>query len=168
MRNLLLILFLGICTFSIKAQNINTTTYYLIRHAEKVRTDASDRNPHLNESGIDRAIFWSTVFKDIAFDMVYTTNYNRTIQTALPTAKSKNLELNFYDPKDMYNNPFIDETKGKNVLIVGHSNTTPQFVNKILKEEKYGDIEDNNNSNLYIVTLLNESISTVLLKIPLN
>ena len=40
-----------------------TTTYYLIRHAEKVRTDATNRNPDLNEAGKKRAANWAGYLK---------------------------------------------------------------------------------------------------------
>ena len=54
---------------------------------------------------------------------------------------------------------------GKTVLVVGHSNTTPQFVNAILGSGRYSDIQDDNNANLYIVTRINEETAVVLLKI---
>jgi phosphohistidine phosphatase SixA len=140
-----------------------TTTYYLIRHAEKDRSDKTNRNPHLTEAGKQRAEHWASVLKDVKFDGVYSTNYNRTIETATPTAKANNLELQFYDPRDLASKAFLETTKGKNVLIVGHSNTTPQFVNALLEDKKYDDIEDNNNANLYIVTISEDSkTSTVL------
>ena len=47
----------------------------------------------------------------------------------------------------------MKKTKGKTVLIVGHSNTTPKFTNGLLGEEKYEDIADDNNANLYVVTI---------------
>ena len=53
----------------------------------------------------------------------------------------------------MYDSIFIAETKGKSVLIVGHSNTTPVFANKILGENKYENMDDNDNASLYIVTI---------------
>lgn len=130
-----------------------TTTYYLIRHSEKDRTDATNRNPDLKEDGLKRAKNWAVYFNDIDLDAVYSTNYNRTEQTATPTAVSKNLEIINYDPRDMYSEDFQKSTKGKIVLIVGHSNTTPDFANKILGEKKYKDISDNENNNLFIVTI---------------
>ena len=45
-----------------------TTTYYLIRHAEKDRSDKSNRNPELTEIGKTRAQHWNEVFQNIAFD----------------------------------------------------------------------------------------------------
>ncbi len=133
------------------------STYYLIRHAEKDRSDKTNRNPDLTEEGLQRAENWARHFKDITFDVIYSTDTNRTKQTAAPTAKTKNLALQFYDPSKMDMEEFMIQTKGKTILIVGHSNTTPMLTNKLLGEDKYEDIADNNNSNLYIVTISKDS-----------
>ena len=159
----LLFLFLFFYSFSSFSQEL--TTYYLVRHAEKDRTDKSNSNPELTEIGFERAVKWSTVFENVRFDAIYSTNYKRTISTAIPTAKSQDLEVQYYNPRIPFSEEFQKATIGKTVLIVGHSNTTPQFVNVILEEKKYPQIEDDNNSNLYIVTLVNNSKSSVLLKI---
>ncbi len=136
------------------AQEENTTSYYFIRHAEKDRSDNTNKDPNLVDKGRLRALNWSIILKDIKFDAIYSTNYNRTKQTAIPTSQSQNIEVQIYDPRDMYNEAFRKETKGKTVLIVGHSNTTPIFVNKVLGEEKYQSINDANNGNLYVVTMV--------------
>jgi 2,3-bisphosphoglycerate-dependent phosphoglycerate mutase len=39
---------------------------------------------------------------------------------------------------------------------VGHSNTTPAFVNAVLGEHTYEDIDDNENGMLYIVKVTSE------------
>ncbi len=131
----------------------NTTTYYLIRHAEKDRTDKTNRNPDLNSKGLERAKKWAKYFKNIDLDAVYSTKYNRTMQTATPTAESKNLEIINYNPRKMYDSIFQINTKGKTVLVVGHSNTTPVFANKIIGEKKYENMDDHDNASLYIVTI---------------
>ena len=136
------------------------TTYYLIRHAEKDRSDASNSNPDLNESGVQRAMKWSEVFKDIPLNMIFSTDYNRTRQTAGPTAKSKDLEVIIYDASKLFTEKIKADTKGKNVLIVGHSNTTPQFVNMILEESKYENIDDSENGALFIVQVLADGSKT--------
>jgi len=167
MKYYLLLFIILMSLTSIKAQEKKNeiTTYYLIRHAEKNRTENTNKNPNLTEKGIKRAKNWSVVFKNIPFDIIYSTNYNRTKQTAEPTAKSKNLKIQYYNPRDLYNEKFKSKTTGKTVLVVGHSNTTPQLVNKIIGNEKYTDIDDLNNSNLYIVTIINGQKTTNLLKI---
>ena len=148
----LLLLFVFTTLFSCTTEE--TTTYYLIRHAEKVRTDATNRNPNLNDAGKKRAANWARYFKNIDVEVVYSTRYNRTIQTATPTAKQKKLPIQHYDPRKMYTENFAAATKGKTVLIVGHSNTTPVFANTILGEAKYKNMDDHDNASLYIVTIV--------------
>ncbi len=167
MKKILFLILFALIFFNINAQESEITTYYFIRHAEKNRTDSIHNNPDLNEIGKKRAEYWNTVFKNIVFDEIYSTDYNRTIQTAAPTAKSKNLEIKLYDPDNLYDEDFQLQTKGKTVLVVGHSNTTPSFVNKILGKEIYSEIDDSNNSNLYIITITNNVLSDVLLVVNL-
>jgi broad specificity phosphatase PhoE len=142
-----------------------TTTYYLIRHAEKDRTDKANKNPNLSEKGLERAQKWKTYFTDIKLDAVYATKYNRTMQTAKPTSESKKLEIKTYNPSKMYDSIFQKETKGKTVLIVGHSNTTPFFTNTILAEKKYKDMDDNDNASLYIVTIATDKKTSSIVKV---
>ncbi len=84
---------------------------------------------------------------------MYSTNYKRTQQTALPIAKEQNLEIISYTTKELISEKFIANNKGKNIVIVGHSNTTPELVNILLGEKKYKDIADSENNNVFIVTL---------------
>ncbi|WP_299122413.1 histidine phosphatase family protein [uncultured Winogradskyella sp.] len=148
-----------------KEVKTTTTTYYLIRHAEKDRSDKTNRDPHLTEAGLKRADNWAEVLKDVKFDMVYSTNYNRTKETAAPTAKANKVDVSFYDPRNMNPKEFMEKTNGKTVLVVGHSNTTPMFTNGLLGEKKYDMIDDNNNANLYIVTVTGDSKTSTVLKV---
>lgn len=141
-------------------QDKAVTTYYLIRHAEKDRSDPSNSNPHLNQDGTERAIKWAEVFRDIPLDQVYSTDYNRTRQTASPIANSKKLEVMSYDAKKLFTKELQKSTNGKNVLFVGHSNTTPQFANMILEENKYENIDDSENGALFIVQILPDGSKT--------
>ena len=167
MKKILYLIFFTLSILNIEAQESDVTTYYLIRHSEKNRTNEGDKNPHLNDNGKLRAKNWDTVFSNVNFNFIYSTNYNRTIETATPTAKRNDLEVLFYNPRALFDEDFQKKTKGKTVLIVGHSNTTPSFVNKIIDSDKYSAIDDLNNANLYIVTISSESVSSQLLNIPL-
>jgi len=161
MKRLLIVLLIFGCTLPTFAQKDKsaTTTYFLIRHAEKDRSDSSNKNPHLKDKGRERALKWSQVLKNIKLDAVYSTDYNRTKETANPTAASHHLKVTLYHPIKIDYAAFKKETKGKTVLIVGHSNTIPNFVNALIGKEKYKQIADSNNSNLYIVTLIGDKIS---------
>lgn len=147
-------------SFLISCTSDETTTYYLIRHAEKDRTDKANKNPNLNFEGEKRAQKWSEYFKEIDLDAVYSTDFNRTIQTATPTAKVQKLEIQRYEPSEMYDSIFQQTTLGKTVLVVGHSNTTPLFANKILGENKFEFMDDNDNASLYIITISGNETSS--------
>ncbi len=144
------------------------TTYYFIRHAEKDRSNPSEGDPELTEKGHQRATFWAQHFAEVPLDAVYSTNYKRTTSTAVQTAISKKLEVQLYDPRNLNDSLFIKNTLGKRVLVVGHSNTTPAFVNAVLGEEKYESIDDSNNGNLYTVTIKGGVISSELQRLENN
>lgn len=156
-------LFFSLYTFG---QN-NTSTYYLIRHAEKNSSATNNKNPQLSTTGIKRAEKWSAIFKHVKFDLIYSTNYLRTQETATPTSIKQSVKIQLYNPSELYSREFQKATKNKTVLIVGHSNTTPNFANKILGTKKYTAMDDHNNSNLYVITIKNEDATSLLLHIPL-
>lgn len=156
------LLLLTLLFLNISFGQSNTTTYYFIRHAEKV--DSSE-NPDLSEKGLKRAELWNKIFSEIRFDEIYSTDYKRTLQTASPTATKKKIEIKLYNPKTLNIESFKKETLGKKVLIVGHSNTTPKFVNDIINQNLFSDIEDETFGNLYMVTISEKTISFQLLKL---
>ena len=65
----------------------------------------------------------------------------------------------------MYDSIFVQETKGKSVLVVGHSNTTPVFVNSIIGVKKYNNMDDNDNASLYIVTIIGDKKTSIIEKV---
>ncbi len=157
---LLLTIFL---VFSIPENDCST--FYLIRHAEKVRTNKSDRDPKLNEKGILRALNWKEYFLDKDITKIYSTNYKRTLETVKPFQEAIGLATILYSPSSIDYKDFISSNKGEIVLVVGHSNTIPNFVNELINDQVYAQIDDLNNSNLYIVNLCDSSISHRLIKV---
>ncbi len=146
-------------------QSEKTTTYYLIRHAEKDRTNPDDDDPNLDEDGIRRAQKWSSIFSEIELDAIYSSDFKRTQQTAKPTADSRNFPVNSYDPHEVYETNFFDITEGLQVLVVGHSNTIPKLANFLLKEERYENIPDSIDGRLYIVTKSGDQVSSMILNL---
>jgi 2,3-bisphosphoglycerate-dependent phosphoglycerate mutase len=141
------------------------STFYLIRHAEKLRTDKSDKDPKLNEYGMLRAIKWQEYFSEKNISKIYSTNYKRTLETVKPIQESSDIIPIIYSPSDIDYKNFIMSNKIEVVLIVGHSNTIPDFVNGLIGENVYSQIDDLNNSNLYVVNICESGISHKLLKI---
>lgn len=129
------------------------TTFYLIRHAEKDRTDPENRDPELNQDGLGRAMQWANMFDSLELDVIYSTNYERTSMTAAPTSVKKNIDIKYYEP-DMDVETFKKENEGLNVLVVGHSNTTPMLANRLLEKEKFSQMDDTDNSSLFIIRII--------------
>ncbi|MEZ4858227.1 MAG: phosphoglycerate mutase family protein [Flavobacteriaceae bacterium] len=130
-----------------------TTTYYLIRHAEKDRSDTTQIDPALTERGLERAKLWASYFDSIPLNEIYSTNFKRTQQTAMYVASKKKLPAEGYDPNSLISEDFYLITKGHKVLIVGHSNTTPRLANQLLGDDTYDEMLDTDNSSLYVVSL---------------
>jgi phosphohistidine phosphatase SixA len=152
------------CQSNVSPQQI-TTTYFLVRHAEKDLSDPDNQNPKLTEAGKIRSENWAKMLVDTPVDMVYTTNYIRTRKTAEPIAKNKKLELALYNPRNLYDSRFQKKTKGKTVVIVGHSNTIPALVNKIIGKEKYSTIDEKIYGKLFIIKITGDIITDTVLYI---
>ena len=104
------------------------TEVYLIRHAEKDRTDPLNKNPHLNENGKERSLLWNEYFKNNKIDAIYSTNYNRTIETILPISISKGIKPIIYSPSNINYDSFlkkiIEKGRGKKLKATSERKAT--------------------------------------------
>ena len=160
LKVLVLLIFISFDKSTNECSNI-----YLIRHAEKARSDKSDRDPDLNSKGLVRAENWKNYFISKNISRIYSTNYKRTIKTAIPLAENNNLEILIYSSDDIVYETFLKLNEGENTLVIGHSNTIPEFVNNLINEDYYEQIDDLNNSNLYIVSLCNSGLTHKLITV---
>lgn len=129
------------------------TIYYIIRHAEKDISNPADKDPQLSEEGVVRAEKWAEIFENVDFDAVLSSDFNRTRKTADAIATKTGKTVDIYDVRDLYNEEFKQKTQGKTVLVVGHSNTNPALVNKIIAENKYQALEESEYGSLFIVNV---------------
>ena len=162
MRNIII---LSILFFSCNLPADDCVEVYLIRHAEKDRSDPLNKNPHLNKKGIERSLLWSGYFENKEVKSIYSTNYNRTIETVLPISIAKGIKPIIYSASNINYESFLKKEKGNTVIVVGHSNTIPGFVNKLIEDDYYKQINDTVNSNLYIVKKCSEEISHYVIQI---
>ena len=107
-------------------------TIYLVRHSEK---ESTSNDPQLTQCGEQRSKSLSIFLNDLQLDAIYSTNYNRTKNTALPTALSKELEIKEYNPEELkdFSKLLIDSKQ--NALVVGHSNTTGVLAGLLVGED---------------------------------
>lgn len=148
----------------IKNTKDHISTFYFIRHAEKDRSHPENIDPELNQDGLGRSIRWAEVLDPVTLDAIYITDFERTAMTAAPISIKKDITPQYYDPKTINIEEFKSNNLDKNVLIVGHSNTTPQFVNRMLGEEKYETMDDYDNSSLFIVRIIDGIATDIRLK----
>jgi len=127
------------------------TSFYFIRHAESNGNRAT--NPHLIKKGIKRAHLYAQFFADKIVDTVFTTNLNRTFDTATIIAKAKGVEIVFYDPFKIDFQKFFKQHENSHSVVVGHSNTTPNFVNGIIGIQKYSQMVEENYSDMFFVSV---------------
>jgi 2,3-bisphosphoglycerate-dependent phosphoglycerate mutase len=153
---LLALIFLVGFTSMVQSQDaINTTTILIIRHGEK----DTGNNPPLSAAGKLRAEKLSTRFKELKPDEIFSTGYIRTEQTVMPWAKEAGVEIKYYDPKNLPEfAEYLAKADGKNIVIVGHSNTNPQLVNLLLNEDRYVNLNDNDYETIYHVTIKGKKV----------
>ena len=136
------------------------TTLIVLRHAEKQSTGT---NPSLSTAGQIRANNLSNILTNVNLDAIYSTNYNRTIQTVQPTATAKTISVSFYNPSSL--TPFVDHVLSTyhdgTILVVGHSNTTPSLLNVLTGTSNYSNIPESEYDNLYIVTVFEKGRAEV-------
>lgn len=144
------------------AVSCSSNRYFVVRHAEKaiVTKDSlgfTPANPPLSEAGKVRAFVLREELKNKHIINIFSTNFFRTISTAQPLAEQLgNLSIQMYSPSKDSLNTFIEKVlsvKRGNTLIVGHSNTVDDIVNKLAGETKVpADLKDSDYDNLYIIT----------------
>lgn len=132
----------------------SSTSIYLLRHAEK----SSGKDPELTKTGKQRAQQLAILLKKANITHIFSTQYKRTTQTAQPLVEMTGKAIEFYDPRQL--KAFAEKLKhmNGNILVIGHSNTTPELTHilsnqpiKPLTEAEYGD--------LYQVILLGDKTS---------
>lgn len=140
--------------------NENTTTIFLIRHAEK---QDDTKNTDLSAEGFERAENWRKYFENTQIDAFYSSGFQRARHTCQPMAFSRDKNITIYKNHLMNLKEIIAKNRGKTVLIVGHSNRIPTFINSLLGEEKYPEISEPEFGNLYIIKELDNEITTELI-----
>lgn len=136
----------GACSHSPAPAPQEGPTFIVVRHAEKA--DDSAKDPPLSEKGLKRAASLADVLSGSRVDAVYATGYQRTQQTAAPTATAQQVPVNGYDarqPADEFVAQLLVAHPSGQVLIVGHSNTVPGIVSALsgqpvepMSDDEYG------------------------------
>jgi len=122
--------------------------YYLVRHAEKTKQDS---DPSLTQIGHKRARDLALRLKDVPLTKIYSSDYIRTRDTAAPIAKDKALAVTLYDPRKLEDFSKILLSQEGHILVVGHSNTTPQLSELLGGEAGTPIVEATEYNRFYVV-----------------
>lgn len=114
----------------------DATTVVLVRHAEKVTDDPTDRDPDLTDVGRARARALAETLAEADVAAVYVTQYRRTRLTGEPIAERFDAPITARpccNPdvptwSAALATEILREHPGETVLVVGHSNTIPDLV----------------------------------------
>lgn len=143
-KNIFLIL-LFLAVFSVKAQSI-----FVVRHAEKAVNQGN--NPALSSKGVEQAQRLKNLLVDKKITHIYSTDTQRTLQTAEPLANALGVSIEKYDASNQ--SVFIENIKQMktSVLIVGHSNTIHHLINAFAEEKVLeGPINEQVYEQLYAI-----------------
>ena len=144
-------------------ENKNATfQIFLVRHAEK-ESDGT-RDPNLKDIGLDRSKRLASHLQAAGITRIFSTNYKRTRQTAKALATLNNIGIEIYDTDLIEIEKILKAHKSGNVLVVGHSNTTPKLMNKLLGEERFQDLDEKDYDNLFIISCFGDERSSTILK----
>ena len=136
-------------------------TLYLVRHAEKV-ADGS-RDPDLTDAGRERALEIAARLKNKDIQDIWSSDYQRTRETAAPLAKDLGLEIKIYNPKEQEKLLAQLKESHNNALIAGHSNTIPELA-RLLCACEVDDMEESEYDRLIVVSINNGKVVLQTLK----
>ena len=127
-----------------------TTTLLLVRHAEKKK---GGNDPQLTAKGSNRAVKLAQILEAFDIQKVYSSNYQRTLETAEPVLKSKGIGVEIYNPRelDKLKSSILKEDIGNNVLVVGHSNSTPTLANLFAGKDLFEKFDESDYNNLLLL-----------------
>jgi len=125
---------------------------YLVRHAERAEDHPTD--PALSAQGEARAEELARLLADAPLDRIFSTDLRRTRLTAAPVAEAHGLDVEVYEPRGeglRALSEVLRRTSG-HLLVVGHSNTTPELV-EALGGDPVSPIAEMEYDRLYLVVV---------------
>ncbi len=135
---------------------------FFVRHAEKSKDDP--RDPNLNEAGYARAEQLKYHLAEAGITKIYSTDYKRTQQTVAPLAKALGIETEIYATDLLSIAEDLKISTTGNILVVGHSNTTPKLINKLLGEERYAKLDESVYNKLFMLIKSGEQFEATTLQ----
>ena len=138
-----LLVAVGACATASAADDPVRPNFYVMRHLQKAAGD----DPGLTEEGQRNAARLADLLADDPPSAIYVSSTRRARETAAVLASRLGLTPKTYDPRDTPALISAAVAETGTVLIVGHSNTVPEIVERLggtrpadLAESDFGDV----------------------------
>lgn len=131
---------------AMQIQSQTITKIFIVRHADREPGD------DLTAAGLVRAEELKRVLLNTGIDSVYSTNFIRTKKTVQPLATAEGLPVVLYDTNPLLLKRIL-KSRGKTMLVAGHSNTVPDLIKLCGCQPPYVNIPDTQFDNLFLVLI---------------
>ncbi len=138
------------------------TLAVVVRHADK---QSSGSDPGLTTAGQQRAEALRDRLAGLTITGVYSTNTNRTRQTAQPLADLMGVPVTIYSNATSVATTTITDHVGEAVLIVGHSNTVDDIITAFgadLPADLPQPISEDDFDNIVIVVINGRGVASAI------
>jgi phosphohistidine phosphatase SixA len=136
------LIFVTACATTPRAETPHPN-YYVTRHLQK----ATGQDPGLTDDGKANAIRLADLLASDPPSAIYVSTTRRAAETAAPLAARLGLTPKTYNPSDTPGLIAAVTAESGTVLIVGHSNTVPEIVERLggarpadIADEEYGAV----------------------------
>lgn len=132
---------------SLFLSNIAIADIYLVRHAEK----QAGEDPALTACGEQRAEWLADFFAQFEVDRVFSSQYQRTQQTAAPIADRADRVVEAYNAADLEGfSQILKPLRGETVVVLGHSNTNPELA-QLITGHSFPPIADDQYDLIFVI-----------------
>jgi broad specificity phosphatase PhoE len=140
---------------------LEAATIILVRHAEKAGPTG---DVPLNDLGLQRAALLAKTLADVKLTAIYTTELQRTKQTAQPLAKAQAITPTILEAKDLAG--LLKQLKAAAptdiILVVSHSNLVPTIAESLAA--KLPPMDDADYSRLIVINTTASPASLITLR----
>ena len=131
-----------------------STRIFVVRHADRESSD------DLNPAGVIRANELKRMLLNTGIDSIFSTDFVRTKKTVKPLADAVSLPVILYDSNPQLLKRILTRSKGKTLLVAGHSNTVPQLIKLCGCHPPFDNIPDTQFDNLFLLIIQHQKINT--------
>ncbi|MBB2150175.1 phosphoglycerate mutase family protein [Pedobacter gandavensis] len=157
MKRFLLLFLLLAVSYHLNAQ---TTRIWVVRHGEKNLENPADKDPALSPAGEERAMALAKYLKGKKMAALFSTDYKRTRGTLAPLAAVQKLPLQLYKSTayQALADTILNNYKGKNIVICGHSNRLLGIIAAFKATSTLKEISEDEYNHIFLIEIVGDRV----------